>query len=234
MKIKRFFKWRFKTIFLITFIIVIVYLAIAIYLNFKNSIYNPITTFSAPLDYVNLFNNDARKKLVLKVNYVIKGRNPIALFDYEKKYSVLVYKLDASKDISLKNLVKQDIHDNGGIGSGFTTLKTENLQISYTWDSIPLIDEAIITFYGKYLATSFKNDKIISTSAYLKKFYLKYGKKKSLDIFIEKRESNSIDLPTEIMTIKNGRSLYFVFAFGKEENTKIGPSLVLDLVNIDQ
>lgn len=228
-------KWRLKNIILLAIFGAIIYLGVAIYIEFKNSKYSPLTTFSAPKDYIDLFNNSAREKIFLKISYVVKGRNPITIFEYDTRWIVSIYKLNIPKNISLNELVKQDREDvDGEFRSHYTTIAVDNFQFSYTWDSIPNVKRAWISLYGKYLKTNFQNENIVSFTSSFKKFYIRYGEKKLLDIFFEKRDPSSLDIPTEIITIKKDAGLYFVFVNSKENNGTLNPNLVKDLLNIDQ
>jgi hypothetical protein len=58
-----------------------------------------------PPEYLNLFTPESKNDLKLEISYPSKVRNTISTFEYKKKYSIILYKLDATMNIALNNLI---------------------------------------------------------------------------------------------------------------------------------
>jgi len=180
--------------------------------NFMTRGYETKLSTDIPADYIMLFNDSAKEKLVVNTSYILKGRNPISQLDYGKDYSILVYKMDVVNGIALKDLVRQDMKNTGRDPiMGYTSFGIGSFNIQYIWDSIPKAEIIRVKFYGDSLKGDYRNDSLVSCKIALNRFVIEYGKKDEVNLIIGRQNSFSPTIPVRIIFIKSGSGLYFLF-----------------------
>ena len=188
-----------------------------------------------PPDYKYLFNDSAKQKLVLEETYTIKGRNPISVFYYDNKYSLLVYKINAQLNLSLKDLIQQDVvGKNRSRPISYNELSFPNYKFSYAWDSVPIISKIIITIYGDSLSYFTNNKNISFCYLHLSSVFIRYKEDASWDIMLQKQNIITNNIPMEIVFYKMDYGLYILVVNNLHDSGPLDkklPRILLDQGN---
>lgn len=200
---------------------------------YHGSDYDPSVSSSVPPGYVGLFNDTAKKKMTFRFGYVSKGRNPVCIFSYERRYSVIMYKVNVPASKSIRDLMRPITTKQSHFFDSYTKENVGRLDLSFYPHQIPAIDSIVfITFYGSRISNTFKNDSIASALVKLDRYDIGFGTKGEGDIFVTRSDRRGNPIPTELIVVKSGNGLFFLFVYGETENDLLSGEMPYKLLNI--
>jgi hypothetical protein len=223
--------WKSKIFRLLIIAFIIVLLIFAAFKFLSKSEHWAKVSFIAPPDYSDLFNDSAQEQLILKVTYLINGRNPMSNYFYKDRYSVLVYKINIPSDSTLKSIIRQDFKGaNKSLTMDYTELGFHQFKLSYAGDSVPEAKNVLVTFYGDSVAKIFKNDSVNSVYIVLNRIIIRYEANEGPDIIAEKLNAFKDNTPMILIFVKRKSSLYFIFVSNIDNNYPLDRRLPFKLL----
>jgi hypothetical protein len=178
-------------------------------------------------EYLNLFNQNAQKKLTAKFSFICKIRNPFCNADYDSMYRVIVYKIGSLKNFAISQ--KQ-----GDVGEAGVFLNDNQKYFSLNISAkklLPISNVYLITENFK-TETLFKDDTFAYYYLPNGGFSVTYGPSNILDFYIEPYESvfAKDKLPKSILFIKQRNNLYFLMMFPIHKGNQLPKNLLLSLI----
>jgi hypothetical protein len=173
--------------------------------------YAPEYSLNSPSHYTNLFNDSAKRNMVLYVTNQIKGRLPISRYVYDERLSVIVYELNVRSNSTIDSLINSHGGSAGIIfGKRFYKLDIGQLNLSYACDSVGFVDRVFLYTNDDSAKVTYKSQDVLCIKALIDNLAIRYEKAGSPDILIEKRPQDSQKIPIELTFAKQNGSLYVI------------------------
>jgi len=230
---------RFKASIVYYTIIVIVFIGYLFYAlrNMADSQNNLLLTKENPLslEYLSLFNLRDTFDMKPLINYITKHRSPISLFDYKKKYTLIIYKICDNFEIPITNVLQ--------IKNTSSDSKTNNIYTSVNENHFQLYFSDDTTNKFNFININLSGDSIINLiqSNYTIAYYLKFGQiswsklpNNNLDVYIEPKDISPFakKIPASIGFIRHTNSLYFVLLSVNDYSKSFDTKLLQNLLTI--
>lgn len=179
-------------------------------------------------EYLNLFNQNAQKKLTRKFSFISKVRNPFCNTDYDSIYRMIVYKIGVLKNFAVSQ--KQ-----GAPGEAGTFLNDNQKYFSLNINAKKLLQISHVYLITENFRTETlaKDDTIAYYYVPNGGFAITYGPSDMLDFFIKPYESFFADdnIPKSILFIKRDNNLYFLMMFPVHKGNQLPKNLLYSLIN---
>jgi hypothetical protein len=220
---------------LITIIVVGIIRAVFLVIKgFSNPGYVPVASLILPKGYDNLFVDSVKRNIVLQESYFIRGHNPIAVFSYNNIYSILVCTYNVPKVLDLNDLVQlRSTRMTEDLKTPNSGINFSKMIFAYTWDSLPTLNELLITLFGDSL-WAFNNNTIKYYSMNIREGFLQFRIGKAPDIEFYTNIAPTEEIPAEIVFVKKGGNLFFVLIDNIFELRKIDKDLPLKIFDYEQ
>jgi hypothetical protein len=213
-----------------------VIVAFIVILAYNSRHRNPALDFTssnkAPTEYWDLFKDTFRNNFKVLNTVTMRFQNPVSDFkSHDNKYFVEVFKLKASSNVSLNNLVSQSTNDKIDInGITYLTMGCNLYTLFYKMDNNKAthIDVSINGFDTKVL----RNDSVALFSSKFKVFYIRYNNSDTTSIWAMSDGKSfiaptphvpAIGLPIDIMFIKKQKAIYLLLMSVNDPRTKFEP-----------
>jgi len=223
---------KLRNILLVVGALIAIYIATFLY----QSISQMINDFGGncdnpPANYLNLFNNNIKKRLKSEENIYHKFRDTVSGFLYDDKYNIELTKINTVANLNLaKDIIESNTQDNfvfsDGMG-GVVPLYEANFQSGYKVNSTESASKIYLSLVGDSIKTVIKNDTIASYYLKLKYVCIKYFPNGVPEIKIDAENKRQAVCIT-FLTKRN--SLYFFLLTTKLGNTNLDPVLVSKLL----
>ncbi|MGN6639971.1 MAG: hypothetical protein ACTHJ8_13755 [Mucilaginibacter sp.] len=168
-------------------------------------------TLIIPPDYLKLFADT--NGLTLNKTIVSRSRSAISLFDYDKKFSICVYKIDSLNKTPLNSLVEETYVDrdmSNGLPYHFAN-DDDHYEILYKSGFPEKISGIYLNLFGNKTLTIEKNDSIAYYYSKSDNFYIKYNLNGPDDFFGRvKSQFEGVKIPIEIMFRRHKNNLYLI------------------------
>jgi hypothetical protein len=218
-----------KYILIVIALCVLGYITFFFYQAVINDPNDPIVLSNiAPSNYVNLFSQLAQHKLRLKETMSFKLRGTISFFYYDEKYDLEVTKIKMKPGRNLKNDVVETYTKPDGKVDYSVPFHETQFTTNYKDPSTESISKIFLSLHGDSAQTITKNDSIASYYLKLKNVTVQYNQGGVKEIFID---ANTSDHPINLMFLKRSNSLYFLLLAPKDNDTKLNPDLLNNIVS---
>lgn len=202
--------------------------------NFRSTRYNEFYE-----DYLVVFNDTFRDKVIPGVTMFQTNRDPVCSFQIDGKKSVMImYRMKASIDVSLKEAVSIKKIKTEPFLSTFTTYQQGNeARFLYYYSLAPekIIVNKIFVETGAETELAVQS---VSESCihYLlrniqKSIALKYANNGKNDFIIDYIDRNKMNKKSELLIFKNEKFIYFVFSLAASEAYNISQDFLLKVFN---
>lgn len=216
---------------------ILVGLAVIVYIiiffnNAKNELSeNPIKLErQIPTDYINLFNPQVQRNIVLQSATSFKLRSTIADAIYNNEYDIMITKVAVQSGFDLKNdIVGIYNKSEGAAPKTNSSYNEDNFRITYNGSSSDTISKVYLTLDGDSTANYYKNDSVIYYYSYLKAANLQYNHEGVNEITIEAKKSDQ-KKPIVIMFIKKNDCLYFIIMSGRKDDAPLSPNMLYEMI----
>lgn len=186
----------------------------------------------APPEYLNLFKKN--EKLIFQITVKSKTRNLISQFQYDKKYSINVYRLDILSNSNLNEIINESHLDDH-----ITYHLTYNLldpfdkyEILYKSGVQGMASKIYLNLSGDQTQLILKNDSIAYYYSKLESFSIKYKLNDPQDFFGSIKDENSTQrFPIEIMFIKRNGKLYLILMSPENLSERLIPGTLMSLIS---
>jgi hypothetical protein len=194
----------------------------------------PIQSDHLPKEYSNIFRNEAKPKLSIQNSYLTRGRDPISVLTYDKRYSLVLYKVAAISGTTLKDVLAYDSSRwNPNFFTSTNNFTVGPMLLTYSCHAVPTIDVISTSFHGNLIFKSFENDSIVSSIVNMDAFYIACNKPRTFDILFEKSGRFTKSIPMELMIIKSGPGVFFLFAWDNLAQGTVMDNLTPKLLKVE-
>ncbi|SRR5260221_131404 len=187
---------------------------------------------SAPPEYLNLFKKN--NKLIFQITVKSKTRNLISQFQYDKKYSINVYRLDILSNSNLNEIIKEShLNDHITYQLSYNLLdRFDQYELLYKSGVQGMASKIYLNLSGDQTQLVLKNDSVAYYYSRLKSFSIKYKLNDPQDFFGSIKDENSNQrFPIEIMFIKHNGKIYLILMSLENSSERLIPGTLLSLVN---
>lgn len=178
---------------------------------YRHSEFHLKYSFSSPQEYTDLFNDSAKQRTSLYVTNIIKGRNPISEYVFDSGYSVLIYKISVPGHAILDSALRQGTHADLPFDGMYSSFSVGQLNLYFSWDSVLIANNIILTIYGDSVIHVFKSDSVSCLKLELKRLIIQNGKDRKTDIKLEGRNGWGVKVPVELVFVRGEAGLFIVF-----------------------
>lgn len=215
---------------------ILVGLAVIVYIiiffnNAKNELSeNPIKLErQIPTDYINLFNPQVQRNIVLQSATSFKLRSTIADAVYNNKYDIIITKVSVKSGFDLKNDIVEIYNKSEGAAPKTNSSYNENnFKITYNGSSRSAISKVYLSLDGDSTANYYKNDSVTYYYSYLNAANLQYKHEGVNEITIEAK--NDQKKPIVIMVTKKNDWLYFIIMSGRKDDAPLSPNMLYEMI----
>lgn len=193
------------------------------------------SAYSIAKEDSNLIAKEYIEKMKLIEVYRSNVRNPIALISFDTAYRLIMYKINLSKDASLKSIIRDQIKDVDRSTGKTYNIIDNNLfyRFQYQAGTTKPTSKVYLTLSGDSLKTVIKNDSIFSYHLLCKNFSIRYDENAPIDIFVEGQESFGMTsiIPMDIMLLKRNKIVYLLVMTPNKPTGVISPNLLLNILS---
>ncbi|MDB5012257.1 MAG: hypothetical protein JWQ25_459 [Daejeonella sp.] len=218
---------RYKTIRIVIICLFLGYLAhkyVNIGLKFAEVSSNHLGLDTiAQKDYWELFGKMNRHKAIIGYSYLNKKKYPASTFHYEDSLALIIYKIDSSNYLPLKDLITTTLHGVYKSEIVYTTVFQPHFDMYCDISSErEKISQIVITYDTRPLITLIKNDSTCFYRGNLGELSLSYGNKGDVDLVmspVSKFLTKTKIIPVEFGFINKKGQLYFLIVSSRENNS---------------
>jgi len=171
--------------------------------------------------------------LIFDETVISKTRNPITQFDYDGKFLIEVYQINAPTDVSLREINQTDKNDHITYNHTYNLLYNFGIySVCYKSGSQDTVKSICLNLSGDRTFTIKKNDSIAYYYSRAKSFYIKFREDGKQDFFIGPEYGHEqVKISMEVLLLKHADKLYLILCIAKKENIYLEPGTLLTLIN---
>jgi hypothetical protein len=223
-----------RIIQLVIFLLVVGYLSKIIY-QFVTSFTEGNKVSNKPnKEYISLFSREYRNQIHAHNNYSSKVRYDISSFDFDKKYSIVIFKLPLSSDFALnKTIVENNADLQDPKEDVYLNVGQEKFDLKYKSGNPGLVSEIFVALEGGQFDTVIKNDSIASYSFSFNKLSLKYLPDQKADVYANSYNQDLIkenQIPANLLFLKKSKFVYVFIMASSNVKFPIDRSLIYQLI----
>lgn len=201
----------------------------------KLSDYNIKLEKKVPEDYIELFNHQFQKDLVLQSTVSFNYRNTIADFIYKNEYDIRLTRISVKPDFNIEqNIIESHEKAKGVPPQIKSSYNSNNFRIDYNGKSKDTVSKIYLTLNTGEHYIYHKNDSIAYYYLSLKKGYLQYKQEGIYEISIEAKKQFylfNLEKPIVIIFLKKKGFIYFMTIQNKDDNASISQDILYNFLN---
>ncbi len=188
--------------------------------------------------YLKLFTLETQKKLKLWDNKISKNKHSFSSFKYDKKYELLIHKINLVNSEKLDSLIilekKSIVQSPDIVYAGY---ELGSFQFLYSSDHDSVVKHIYITYDEKLLDKIIIGDSIINYNLSITNLSVRYELNDELDfLFINNKANIYEKKPSKInmnlVLYKKGSSLFFIFIYCFEKGILIDSNTLPNLLGV--
>jgi len=221
MKIK---KKYFLGLVVLTFLIYCVFTLIKMH-----SITNVLILPKKTSTYADIFSKSKSDLIKSDLTYFSKNRLPVATFNYDKNFKIIVCKFNISNKINIEdfiNLTEQPSHRAYGIAyNSILFLKHFNFELN-TETKPKKCNHINLSLFGSLINKTRINDDMLDYYLTLDHLSIKLNEEKDPEIFVSKKQRA---MPTEILFSRKYNDLFIILMIPNTDDDDVKPNSLLNL-----
>lgn len=208
------------------------YVLFLIYIRIFPSKYATTVIKGDPQNYIELFNDSARKYFESGTATTTKQHNPLVEYTYDKSFHVQVFKIDSVANKSLKDLVVEDVSGLNNYGS-FDGIPSGDCDILYRTGEHK-VQKLYLEVHGEGINIEKKSDeRFVVYLNSLSNFIVSYTE--NVDAYICGKTGRNSNYPAndscELFFLKKNGFLYFIFISPEVAGVSVQPGMLERMIN---
>jgi len=189
-----------------------------------------------PLEYLSLATKKYRDSMFVDIVHYskAKGRNPVALVEFDKKYQLYIYKIDLVKDTSLQKIFFTKAQPSEQeVGITYTFFENNLYDFMTESGTVPKVSAIYFYYDADSINTVIKNDSVISYNVSANDLSVRYAKEQTEDIFMVSKNSGFFGLKPisiDILFFKRNGAVYLLTMCADDPNEEIAPDLLYKVI----
>ncbi len=185
-----------------------------------------------PEGYLKLFNEN--KNLVFDETDISKTRNPIAIFAYNDKFRMFVYRVNSVTHMSLDTCII-DSHADDNLTHHFIYGRFgefDQFDFLFKRGTQDKASKVYLNIRGLQTQIIKKNDTLAYYYSRFKNFSIKYKSNGAVDFFGSVKDSvdDNVTIPIEIMFLERKNNLYLVMLTSINNKIDLVPGTLMNLI----
>jgi len=191
-------------------------------------------TFSIPSDDSTIISKKYWNKIKVGKIANEKGRNPVSMLRFDKKYHLLIYRIDLTQNLELPdvlNNVNECVDRTTGIV--YTVINLNDFcRFEYHASAATPASKIFLTLAGDSLQ-EVKNDSAVSYHLICKNLSVRYSEEQPVDIYMVGTEllfGNTTRIPMDLLLLKRNAAVYLLIMMPDNPKATIAADILYNMV----
>jgi hypothetical protein len=193
-------------------------------------------TFSLPSEDSSIVSKKCLSELEVDHVYRHKFINPISVILFEKRYLLVIYKINLLSERSLKDLLFSRVEDvDRTTGKVYKVINYNNfIKLQFQNARQSPVSNIYLTLSGDSITRLVKNDSILSYHFLCHNFSVRYGNKDAIDIFAvgdDRLFGTTVRMPMDLVFLERNGAVFVLIMTPNEEHSSIDPAFLNNIIN---